>query len=90
MYTTFLKIVGLEFIFSVVSGTITVFFQLSFNLFSIMITFPIHLDLGLSIDSGLHIKKIEPGSAAAEEETLSIGDKILTVRRNICFIYLVV
>ncbi|XP_057308666.1 disks large homolog 5-like isoform X2 [Hydractinia symbiolongicarpus] len=35
--------------------------------------------IGLSIDSGLHIKRIEPGSAAAEEETLSIGDKILTV-----------
>jgi len=38
------------------------------------------LAIGLSIDSGLHIKRIEPGSAAAEEETLSIGDKILTVR----------
>ena len=37
------------------------------------------LAIGLSIDSGLHIKRIEPGSAAAEEETLSIGDKILTV-----------
>jgi len=36
-------------------------------------------NIGLSIDSGLHIKRIEPGSAAAEEETLSIGDKILSV-----------
>ena len=35
--------------------------------------------IGLSIDSGLHIKTIAPGSAAAEEETLSIGDKILSV-----------
>ncbi|XP_066910979.1 disks large homolog 5-like isoform X2 [Clytia hemisphaerica] len=34
--------------------------------------------IGLSIDSGFHIKSIEPGSAA-EEETLSIGDKILTI-----------
>ena len=36
-------------------------------------------ELGLSIDSGLHIKRIEPGSIAAEDETLSIGDKILIV-----------
>lgn len=57
------------------------------------------LDIGLSIDSGLHIKRIEPGSAAAEEETLSIGDKILTVSiatfiifdessRAVCMMYL--
>ncbi|XP_065652165.1 disks large homolog 5 isoform X2 [Hydra vulgaris] len=36
-------------------------------------------NIGLSIDSGLHINRIEPGSAAAKEETLSIGDKILFV-----------
>eukprot|EP00795_Rhopilema_esculentum_P008485 gene8485-14481_t len=36
-------------------------------------------ELGLSIDSGLHIKRIEPGSIASEDETLSIGDKILTI-----------
>ena len=41
-------------------------------------------DIGLSIDSGLHIKRIEPGSAAAKEETLSIGDKILFVRCFFC------
>ena len=52
--------------------------------------FDIHLlsisVIGLSIDSGLFIKKIEPGSAAAEEETLSIGDKILTVWLLIFFV----
>jgi len=36
-------------------------------------------ELGLSIDSGLHIKRIEPGSIASEDETLSIGDKILVI-----------
>ena len=46
------------------------------------------LELGLSIDSGLHIKRIEPGSIASEDETLSIGDKILVVSEQLCLILL--
>ena len=44
-----------------------------------------NLVIGLSIDSGLHIKRIDPGSAASEEETLSIGDKIVSVSNMLYF-----
>ena len=46
-----------------------------------------HTELGIRIDSNKHISSIAPGSLAAEEATLAVGDKIISVRTvnsNMC------
>lgn len=37
-------------------------------------------ELGIRVDSTNHISSIIPGSVAAEEEAIAVGDKIITVR----------
>ena len=39
-------------------------------------------ELGIRVDSTNHISSIVPGSVAAEEETIAVGDKIITVRKD--------
>lgn len=39
----------------------------------------IFLELGISIESGLYISRILPGSVAAKEGNLAVGDRILNV-----------
>ena len=39
-------------------------------------------ELGIRVDSTNHIRSIVPGSVAAEEETIAVGDKIITVRKD--------
>ena len=39
-------------------------------------------ELGIRVDSTNHISSIVPGSVAAEEETIAVGDKIITVSQK--------
>ena len=50
---------------------------------SILYFFP---DLGIHLDNGLFINRINPGSYAAKEGILTVGDRIVSVsKRNIQF-----
>lgn len=38
-------------------------------------------EMGIRVDSENHISSIVPGSVAADEGRIAVGDKIITVRR---------
>lgn len=40
-------------------------------------------DLGLNLENGLYVSRILPGSAAAKEGNLAVGDRILGVSASI-------
>lgn len=40
---------------------------------------------GLSLETGIYICKISPGSAAAKEGNLAVGDRVLSVSKFPCF-----
>ena len=44
-----------------------------------MFLFSIFSDLGIHLDNGLFISRINPGSYAAKEGLLTVGDRIVTV-----------
>lgn len=39
-----------------------------------------HPDHGLTLDLGVYVARIQPGSAAAKEGTVAVGDRIVSVR----------
>ena len=42
-------------------------------------------EMGIRVDSENHISSIVPGSVAADEGRIAVGDKIITVRRVVTF-----
>jgi discs large protein 5 len=40
-------------------------------------------DHGLTLETGIYINKINPGSLAAKEGNLAVGDRVLSVRKVI-------
>lgn len=51
------------------------------EIYFLKIQFPVsnNMDHGLSLESGVYISHIAPGSQAAKEGSLAVGDRILTV-----------
>lgn len=43
---------------------------------------------GLSLETGIYICKISPGSAAAKEGNLAVGDRVLSVSLFFCIFFL--
>lgn len=51
--------------------------------------FQLHLNVsehGLTLETGIYICKINPGSLAAKEGNMAVGDRVLSVSRKVLFI----
>jgi len=50
----------------------------------------LHLNVsehGLTLETGIYICKINPGSLAAKEGNLAVGDRVLSVSRKLLFLF---
>jgi len=41
------------------------------------------VDIGITVEEGIFVSSIEPGSAAAVDETVIVGDRLLSVSTSI-------